>query len=232
MKGDYLRDRPRVDASAAFAHKNPPPGAEGLIARRSIKFTRRCSLIPSFSCSGFCRSHFSAIGWWSVIRPAWRLPLLVLLSFVFYGYWDWRFLPLLAFSILRQLDRRRELHQRPGARSLIPLAIARQSGRAGGLQVFQFLRRSGEPHSRPERAALRHRAAARHLVLHLPSHHVPDGSEGRQGAALRSRPLRALYRRSSRRFSPGRWCAGARSCTSSTSGPICAPTPPSASRAG
>jgi D-alanyl-lipoteichoic acid acyltransferase DltB (MBOAT superfamily) len=33
-------------------------------------------------------------------RPEWRLPLLLALSFVFYGYWDWRFLPLLASSIL------------------------------------------------------------------------------------------------------------------------------------
>lgn len=33
-------------------------------------------------------------------RPAWRLPVLALLSFVFYGYWDWRFIPLLAGSIL------------------------------------------------------------------------------------------------------------------------------------
>ncbi|MGO4705777.1 MBOAT family protein [Microvirga sp. 2MCAF38] len=33
-------------------------------------------------------------------RPEWRLPLLVGLSFVFYGYWDWRFVPLLLASIL------------------------------------------------------------------------------------------------------------------------------------
>ncbi len=33
-------------------------------------------------------------------RPEWRLPVLALLSFVFYGYWDWRFVPLLAASIL------------------------------------------------------------------------------------------------------------------------------------
>ncbi|HXO01569.1 MAG TPA: MBOAT family O-acyltransferase, partial [Stellaceae bacterium] len=32
--------------------------------------------------------------------PQWRLPLLVGLSFVFYGYWDWRYVPLLAVSIL------------------------------------------------------------------------------------------------------------------------------------
>jgi alginate O-acetyltransferase complex protein AlgI len=39
---------------------------------------------------------------WLVERfaPAWRLPLLALLSFAFYGWWDWRFVPLLAFSIL------------------------------------------------------------------------------------------------------------------------------------
>jgi alginate O-acetyltransferase complex protein AlgI len=34
------------------------------------------------------------------LQPDLRLPLLVLLSFVFYGYWDWRFVPLLALSIL------------------------------------------------------------------------------------------------------------------------------------
>jgi alginate O-acetyltransferase complex protein AlgI len=39
---------------------------------------------------------------WLVERfqPGRRLPLLVFLSFVFYGYWDWRFIPLLALSIL------------------------------------------------------------------------------------------------------------------------------------
>ncbi len=32
-------------------------------------------------------------------RPEYRLLLLTLLSFLFYGYWDWRFAPLLALSI-------------------------------------------------------------------------------------------------------------------------------------
>src|SRR5215204_1987532 len=32
-------------------------------------------------------------------RPSLRLPLLVVLSIVFYGYWDWRFVPLLIGSI-------------------------------------------------------------------------------------------------------------------------------------
>ena len=32
--------------------------------------------------------------------PRWRLPLIVLLSFLFYASWDVRFVPLLAASIL------------------------------------------------------------------------------------------------------------------------------------
>jgi alginate O-acetyltransferase complex protein AlgI len=32
--------------------------------------------------------------------PSWRLPLLLALSFLFYGYWDWRFVPLLAASLV------------------------------------------------------------------------------------------------------------------------------------
>jgi D-alanyl-lipoteichoic acid acyltransferase DltB (MBOAT superfamily) len=38
---------------------------------------------------------------WAVerFRPDWRIGVLVALSFVFYGWWDWRFVPLLAGSI-------------------------------------------------------------------------------------------------------------------------------------
>ncbi|MFE1598422.1 MBOAT family O-acyltransferase [Methylobacterium sp. ID0610] len=60
-------------------------------------------------------------------RPAWRLPLLVLLSLVFYGWWDWRFLPLLALSIgLNWLVARWFI--RGGAALLIPLAIVANLG--------------------------------------------------------------------------------------------------------
>jgi alginate O-acetyltransferase complex protein AlgI len=55
-------------------------------------------------------------------RPEWRLPLLVALSFAFYGYWDWRFVPLLAGSILVNwlvAERFRQI----GAGLLIPLAL-------------------------------------------------------------------------------------------------------------
>jgi len=38
---------------------------------------------------------------WAVERakPEWRLPLLLILSLFFYGYWDWRFTPLLVASV-------------------------------------------------------------------------------------------------------------------------------------
>src|SRR5215213_5732221 len=55
-------------------------------------------------------------------RPAWRLPLLVVLSFVFYGYWDWRFIPLLAGSILVNWWVA-EIFERTRRSVLIPLTI-------------------------------------------------------------------------------------------------------------
>ena len=56
-------------------------------------------------------------------RPGWRLPLLVLLSFVFYGWWDVRFVPLLLGSILANWLVARAFVRAP-ARWLIPAAIA------------------------------------------------------------------------------------------------------------
>ncbi|GJE56341.1 MULTISPECIES: MBOAT family O-acyltransferase [Methylobacterium] len=55
-------------------------------------------------------------------RPDWRLPLLVLLSFVFYGWWDVRFVPLLLASIGLNWLVARAFLARPVA-WLIPLAI-------------------------------------------------------------------------------------------------------------
>ncbi|GJD50376.1 Peptidoglycan O-acetyltransferase [Methylobacterium crusticola] len=56
-------------------------------------------------------------------RPGWRLPLLALLSLVFYGWWDVRFVPLLAASVgLNWLVARGFSRSRPVL--LIPLAVA------------------------------------------------------------------------------------------------------------
>ncbi|QGY05991.1 MBOAT family protein [Methylobacterium mesophilicum SR1.6/6] len=67
--------------------------------------------------------------------PAWRLPLLVVLSFVFYGWWDVRFVPLLAGSILVNWFVAQAYRRRPG-RWLIPAAIAANLALLG---VFKYL---------------------------------------------------------------------------------------------
>src|SRR3954462_7882997 len=62
---------------------------------------------------------------WAVerFRPSWRLAFLVVLSFVFYCWWDLRFVPLLAASIgVNWLVA--ESFIRTGRESLIPAAIA------------------------------------------------------------------------------------------------------------
>src|SRR5579862_6353613 len=55
--------------------------------------------------------------------PKARLQTLLALSFVFYGYWDWRFVPLMAASILVNFVVIR-LFAAHRPRYLIPLAIA------------------------------------------------------------------------------------------------------------
>ncbi|WP_457106980.1 MBOAT family O-acyltransferase [Methylobacterium sp. P5_C11] len=67
--------------------------------------------------------------------PAWRLPLLVGLSFVFYGWWDVRFVPLLAGSILANWCVARLYRRWPGP-WLIPAAIAANLALLG---VFKYL---------------------------------------------------------------------------------------------
>ncbi len=73
-------------------------------------------------------------------RPAWRLPVLLALSFVFYGWWDPRFVPLLAASILVNWGVARAfLRARDGGTSgdwLIPAAIA---GNLAVLALFKYL---------------------------------------------------------------------------------------------
>ena len=74
-------------------------------------------------------------------RPAWRLPLLCVLSFLFYGYWDWRFVPLLAGSILVNWFVA-ETFQATGRRLLIPLAIAANLLVLALFKYFNFSRKS------------------------------------------------------------------------------------------
>jgi len=62
--------------------------------------------------------------WWvERYLPQGRLHLLVALSFAFYGYWDWRFLPLLMLSVVFNWLVV-QAFAAFGNRLLIPLAIA------------------------------------------------------------------------------------------------------------
>ncbi|MBP1180099.1 MBOAT family O-acyltransferase [Methylobacterium sp. PvR107] len=70
--------------------------------------------------------------------PTWRLPLLVGLSFVFYGWWDVRFVPLLAGSILANWCVARIYRRWPG-RWLIPAAIAANLALLGVFKYLDFL---------------------------------------------------------------------------------------------
>lgn len=67
--------------------------------------------------------------------PNLRLPLLVVLSFVFYGWWDIRFVPLLAGSILANWLIARAFRN-TGSRWLIPAAIV---GNLALLGLFKYV---------------------------------------------------------------------------------------------
>lgn len=69
--------------------------------------------------------------------PSLRLPVLVALSFAFYGYWDWRFLPLLALSIgLNWLIA--EAFQKTRSGALITLAIILNLAVLAVFKYFNF----------------------------------------------------------------------------------------------
>jgi D-alanyl-lipoteichoic acid acyltransferase DltB (MBOAT superfamily) len=69
--------------------------------------------------------------------PQWRLSLLLVLSFLFYGYWDWRFAPLLAASILvNWLVAQAFLRAQQGA--LITLALIANLIVLGAFKYFNF----------------------------------------------------------------------------------------------
>jgi D-alanyl-lipoteichoic acid acyltransferase DltB (MBOAT superfamily) len=76
---------------------------------------------------------------WAVerFRPEGRLPALAFLSFVFYGYWDWRFLPLLALSILVNWLVA-EAFGKTKTTVLIPLALAGNLLVLGVFKYFNF----------------------------------------------------------------------------------------------
>lgn len=112
-----------------------------------------------------------------------------------------RFLRVVGLALPAAASRldRRELARgpRPAAgshRLAVSGGTRRQPRGAGRLQVSRIPHRSRRHDPRHRPSADRSGPAARDLVLHLPSHHVPDGPEGRARAGLRADPLRPLHR--------------------------------------
>src|SRR5690349_24146304 len=69
--------------------------------------------------------------------PLWRPGVLLFLSFLFYGYWDWRFVPLLGGSVvLNWLVAK--VYLRAPSRALIALAIALNLAVLALFKYFNF----------------------------------------------------------------------------------------------
>src|SRR3954470_15314391 len=162
-------------------------------------------------------------------RPAWRLPLLIVLSFVFYGYWDWRFIPLLAGSILVNWWVA-EIFQRTRRSVLIPLTIGANLLVLGIFKYFNFF--AGLADLIPGVAAPKLDIALPLGISFFTFHHVMYLTDLRAGRAPRYDLVRyALYIAFFPQVLAGRSCAGARSCISSRSARTSARTRPSAPRA-
>ena len=152
------------------------------------------------------------------------------LSLFFYGYWDWRFVPLLAGSIVVNWLVANAF-VRSGLSILIPLAIAANLLVLAIFKYFNFF---------ADLAAYIPGLPTRHFDIALPLgisfftfHHIMYLTDLKKGKApLTISSATVSTSPSSRRFSQARSCAGARSCTSSRSGLIGGPMPPSASRGG
>jgi alginate O-acetyltransferase complex protein AlgI len=74
----------------------------------------------------------------SRLAPSMRLTTLLALSFLFYGYWDWRFVPLLAASILVNWVIAL-IFSRTTPAALIALAIAANLAVLGFFKYYNFL---------------------------------------------------------------------------------------------
>ena len=118
------------------------------------------------------------VGNWLLMprQRAWK-PFMLLVSLVFYGWWDWRFVLLLALSaVANQFFALWIDGMRPGAAGrkwALAAAVAANLGVLGWFKYYGFFVTSAVnflEHAPPERrpAAAAHRPAARHLVPHVP----------------------------------------------------------------
>ena len=79
---------------------------------------------------------FFSVWQWAKQRDTSRWICIIFFSFVFYGWWDWRFLLLILFSGLVDFGAAKYMHQKPSQRKL--LLLLSLFGNLGGLSVFKY----------------------------------------------------------------------------------------------
>ena len=77
------------------------------------------------------------LGWWLLPRSGWRVGFLALASYVFYGWWDWRYLPLLWAITLSDFLFCRVIGRSSGRRRTLGL-IGALVVDLGALAVFKY----------------------------------------------------------------------------------------------
>ena len=129
----------------------------------------------------------------------WR-PFIIVASYVFYSWWDWRFIFLLAGCTLWNQLLALRIHRATtqSQRKLLPRRCAdRQPRRARLLQVLRLLRQLVEEHGGDRRARAAGVAAhdhppGRHLLLHVHGDQLRRGHLPRRLRADDAREVRGL----------------------------------------
>ena len=110
---------------------------------------------------------------------------LLLLSLAFYGYWNWRFLPILMGSILANYAIGALLQRvstRPRRRLWLIVGLVLNLGALFVFKYADFDRRRARRRDRLARGSRPYRAADWHLVLYLPAGRLSDRRlAGRRG---------------------------------------------------
>jgi alginate O-acetyltransferase complex protein AlgI len=77
-------------------------------------------------------------GWWMIRPLPWRLGWLCSMSYLFYAYWDWRFLPLMLSTTLVDYFAGRAIASRPAARRRLLLLVLSLTFNLGLLVFFKY----------------------------------------------------------------------------------------------
>src|SRR5690606_9497250 len=157
---DRLRARPRAPRARCDRHDRPHRSARRrrpgcLDVSRCDAFERSRSAAAQRAACGATRRYlqealmiFNSYVFWAffavVLFLYWRLPhrgqnlLLLVASYVFYGYWDWRYLGLLAVSTLIDFFVSNAIHREHDQRTRLRLLVFSIVANLGILGYFKY----------------------------------------------------------------------------------------------